>query len=370
MAAIAGIIIVAPPGAYFARAAAAEGPAHPAERSGPPSFAPIVHSVKPTVISVRAKLHDTNSEDTGSHEDEHEQRRPPFLGRPPFDRFFREFGMPNFPDGGGRPRFTLAQGSGFFISSDGYVVTNGHVVGDSQSVEIETDDQKTYKARVVGTDPKTDIALLKIDGHSDFPYAAFAEGVPHVGDWVIAVGNPYGLGGTVTAGIVSARGRDIGTSPYDDFIQIDAPVNKGNSGGPAFDESGKVVGVTTAIYSPSGGSIGIGFAIPADTVKSVVAQLKETGAVTRGWIGVQVQPVTKDIASSLGLDRAEGALVDELQPDGPASKAGIKPGDVIRPSPAMRSRTRATSPRRSPELSRAKPPLLRFSATDRNRRLH
>ncbi len=329
MAAVASIIVAALPGLLFAPAAAAEGPAQPAERSGPPSFAPIVQSVKPTVISVRAKLHDTNSRDMGSHEDEHEQQQPPFFGRPPFDRFFREFGMPNFPDGGGRPRFTLAQGSGFFISSDGYVVTNGHVVGDSQSVEIETHDQKTYKAKVVGTDPKTDVALLKVDDRDDFPYAGFAEGVPQVGDWVIAVGNPYGLGGTVTAGIVSARGRDIGTSPYDDFIQIDAPVNKGNSGGPAFDENGKVVGVTTAIYSPSGGSIGIGFAIPADTVKSVVAQLKETGAVTRGWIGVQVQPVTKDIANSLGLDKAEGALVDELQPEGPASKAGIRPGDVI-----------------------------------------
>lgn len=310
-------------------AAAAEGLAQPAQRSGPPSFASIVQRVKPTVISVRAKLHETNSEDMGSHDDEHEPRRPPLFGRPPFDRFFREFGMPNFPDGGSRPRFTLAQGSGFFISGDGYVVTNGHVVSDSQSVEIETDDQKTYKARVVGTDTKTDVALLKVDGRSDFPYVAFADGIPEVGDWVLAVGNPYGLGGTVTAGIVSARGRDIGTSPYDDFIQVDAPVNKGNSGGPAFDESGKVVGVTTAIFSPSGGSIGLGFAIPADTVKSVVTQLKETGAVTRGWIGVQVQPVTQDIANSLGLGKAEGALVDELQPDGPASKAGIKPGDVI-----------------------------------------
>jgi serine protease Do len=278
---------------------------------------------------VRAKVSDTNAEDMGSQNNGSEQRRPPFLRRPPFDRFFREHGNPNFPDGGGHPRFTLAQGSGFFISADGYVVTNGHVVSDSQSVEIETDTQKTYKAKVVGTDSKTDVALLKVDGRSDFPYVAFADAVPQVGDWVLAVGNPYGLGGTVTAGIVSARGRDIGTSPYDDFIQIDAPVNKGNSGGPAFDETGKVVGVTTAIYSPSGGSVGIGFAIPADTVKSVVAQLKETGAVTRGWIGVQVQPVTQDIADSLGLQKAEGALVDELQPDGPASKAGIKPGDVI-----------------------------------------
>jgi serine protease Do len=324
-AAIAGAMAAADP----ALAASAEAPAQPAERSGPPSFAAIVQSVKPAVISVRAKVSETNSEDMSSQDNGHEQRRPPFFRRPPFDRFFREHGIPNFPDGGGHPRFTLAQGSGFFISADGYVVTNGHVVSDSQSVEIETDMQKTYKAKVVGTDPKTDVALLKVDGRSDFPYVAFADAVPQVGDWVLAVGNPYGLGGTVTAGIVSARGRDIGTSPYDDFIQIDAPVNKGNSGGPAFDESGKVVGVTTAIYSPSGGSVGIGFAIPADTVKSVVAQLKETGAVTRGWIGVQVQPVTEDIAGSLGLQRAEGALVDELQPDGPASKSGIKPGDVI-----------------------------------------
>jgi serine protease Do len=324
-AVIAGAMAAADP----ALAAPPEAPAQPAERSGPPSFAAIVQSVKPAVISVRAKVSETNSEDMSSQDNGHEQRRPPFFRRPPFDRFFREHGIPNFPDGGGHPRLTLAQGSGFFISADGYVVTNGHVVSDSQSVEIETDMQKTYKAKVVGTDPKTDVALLKVDGRSDFPYVAFADAVPQVGDWVLAVGNPYGLGGTVTAGIVSARGRDIGTSPYDDFIQIDAPVNKGNSGGPAFDESGKVVGVTTAIYSPSGGSVGIGFAIPADTVKSVVAQLKETGAVTRGWIGVQVQPVTEDIAGSLGLQKAEGALVDELQPDGPASKSGIKPGDVI-----------------------------------------
>jgi serine protease Do len=327
VAAIAGVIIVASPGARFVLAAAPEPPAQPAERSGPPSFAPIVQSVKPAVISVRAKVTEMSSEDRSPQDNEH--RRPPFFGLPPFDRFFREFGIPDFPDGGGHPRFTLALGSGFFISADGYVVTNGHVVGDSQSVDIETDDQKTYKAKVVGTDSKTDVALLKVDGRSDFPYVAFADAVPQVGDWVLAVGNPYGLGGTVTAGIVSARGRDIGTSPYDDFIQIDAPVNKGNSGGPAFGGNGKVVGMTTAIYSPSGGSVGIGFAIPADTVKSVVAQLKETGSVTRGWIGVQVQPVTEDIATSLGLQKAEGALVDELQPDGPASKADIKPGDVI-----------------------------------------
>jgi serine protease Do len=302
------------------------GPAHPAAPAGPQSFAEVVRSVKPAVISVRVKVTETTPEDLRSQDDENEQKRPPFFRRPPFDRFF---GAPNYPDGHARPHLALAQGSGFFISSDGYAVTNGHVVNDSQSVEIQTDDEKTYKAKVVGTDSKTDVALLKIDGRNDFPYVAFAEGAPQIGDWVIAVGNPYGLGGTVTAGIISARGRDIGSSPYDDFIQIDAPVNKGNSGGPAFDENGRVVGVTTAIYSPSGGSVGIGFAIPADTVKSVVTQLKETGTVTRGWIGVQIQPVTEDIANSIGLSKAEGALVDEPQPDSPASRAGIRPGDVI-----------------------------------------
>jgi serine protease Do len=304
----------------------------PAEPSGPRSFAPVVRSVKPAVISVRVKIAESTPEDLsspGNEGNEHEQRQPPLFRRPPFDRFFRDFGAPNFPGGRGRPHFALAQGSGFFITSDGYAVTNSHVTSDSNSVEVQTDDERTYKARVVGTDTKTDLALLKIDGRNDFPFVGFADGIPEIGDWVLAVGNPYGLGGTVTAGIISARGRDIGASPYDDFLQIDAPVNKGNSGGPAFNESGKVVGVTTAIYSPSGGSVGIGFAIPADTAKSVVSQLRDHGEVTRGWIGVQIQPVTEDIASSLGLRKAEGALVDEPQPDGPGARAGIKSGDVI-----------------------------------------
>ena len=182
---------------------------------------------------------------------------------------------------------------------------------------------------MIGTDPKTDLALIKVDGRTDFPFVTLAEKAPRIGDWVLAVGNPFGLGGTVTAGIVSARGRDIGAGPYDDFIQIDAPVNKGNSGGPTFDVDGNVIGVNTAIYSPSGGSVGIAFAIPADTVKTVVTQLKDKGAVTRGWIGVQIQPVNADIADSLGLKKAEGALVAEPQADGPAAKAGIQSGDVI-----------------------------------------
>ena len=181
---------------------------------------------------------------------------------------------------------------------------------------------------MIGTDPRTDLALIKVDG-SNFPYVKLAESAPRIGDWVLAVGNPFGLGGTVTAGIVSARGRDIGAGPYDDFLQIDAPVNKGNSGGPTFDTEGSVIGVNTAIFSPSGGSVGIAFAIPAETVKTVVAQLKDKGSVTRGWIGVQIQPVTPEIADSLGLKKTGGALVAEPQKDGPAVKAGIQAGDVI-----------------------------------------
>jgi serine protease Do len=223
----------------------------------------------------------------------------------------------------------MGQGSGFFISADGFAVTNNHVVDGANKVEVTTDDGKTYSAKVIGTDARTDLALIKVEGSSNFPFAKLADGKPRIGDWVLAVGNPFGLGGTVTAGIVSAMGRDIGNGPYDDFIQIDAPVNKGNSGGPAFNVDGDVVGVNTAIYSPSGGSVGIAFSIPASTVKNIVAQLKDKGSVSRGWIGVQIQPVTQDIADSLGMKKAEGALVAEPQKDGPAAKAGIESGDVI-----------------------------------------
>ena len=208
-------------------------------------------------------------------------------------------------------------------------MTNNHVVDKAQTVEITADDGKTYAAKVVGADERTDIALIKVDGRSDFPFVKLADKAPRIGDLVLAVGNPFGLGGTVTNGIVSARGRDIGAGPYDDFIQIDASVNKGNSGGPTFDMDGNVIGVNTAIFSPSGGSVGIAFDIPSDTVKSVVAQLKDKGSVTRGWIGVQIQPVTTEIAESLGMKRSEGALVAEPQVGSPAAKAGILSGDVI-----------------------------------------
>jgi serine protease Do len=287
----------------------------------PVGFADIVERVKPAVISVRVKV-DGGSQTNGLGSNE----VPPGLRE-----FFRRFGMPDVPEGMPRSRgrgVITGQGSGFFISADGYAVTNNHVVEKAESVQVTTDDGKTHKAKVIGTDPRTDLALIKVEGGS-FPYVKLSEKTPRIGDWVLAVGNPFGLGGTVTAGIVSARGRDIGASAYDDFIQIDAPVNKGNSGGPTFDTEGNVIGVNTAIFSPSGGSVGIAFAIPSETVSSVVTQLKEHGAVTRGWIGVQIQPVTQDIADSLGLKKAEGALVAEPQANSPAAKAGISAGDVI-----------------------------------------
>src|SRR5579883_1772968 len=228
-----------------------------------------------------------------------------------------------------KPHVTQAQGSGFIISPDGYVVTNDHVVDNATEVTVTLDDGKNVPAKIIGTDKKTDLALLKIKEGGPYQYVEFAKTTPRVGDWVIAVGNPFGLGGTVTAGIMSARGRDIGAGPYDDFLQIDAPVNRGNSGGPSFNLQGQVVGVNTAIFSPSGGSVGIGFAIPADTAQTVIAELKEKGTVSRGWIGVQIQPVTQEIADSLGLKSTKGALVAQVQPHSPAGDAGIKSGDVI-----------------------------------------
>jgi serine protease Do len=324
---IAGIGAVAVLAPYAPQANFLAGPAHAQNLTQqaqqlpqrPVGFADIVEKVKPAVISVRVKMErQTNS---GLSNDEL-----PFPPGSPFERFFRRFGMPNNGDGG--REIVTGQGSGFFITADGYAVTNNHVVQNAETVQVTTDDGKTYAAKVIGADPRTDLALIKVDA-KDFPYVKLGDNAPRVGDWVLAVGNPFGLGGTVTAGIVSARGRDIGAGPYDDFIQIDAPVNKGNSGGPTFDVEGNVIGVNTAIFSPSGGSVGIAFAIPADTVKGVIAQLREKGSVTRGWIGVQIQPVTSDIADSLGLKKAAGALVSEPQHDSPAAKAGIESGDVI-----------------------------------------
>ncbi|YBV98100.1 DegQ family serine endoprotease [Phyllobacteriaceae bacterium JZ32] len=318
-------------------------PAHadPVSVDGPaqPGFADVVAQVSPAVVSVRVKSDVQTTSDSG----------PSFFSGPGFDqlpddhplkRFFREFGNGQWsrPDGkqkrgGNRPERVrpVAQGSGFFISDDGYVVTNNHVVADGDAYSVVLDDGTELDAKLVGSDPRTDLAVLKVDPKGrKFTYVAFGDdNKVRVGDWVVAVGNPFGLGGTVTAGIVSARGRDIGAGPYDDFIQIDAAVNRGNSGGPAFNQQGQVIGINTAIFSPSGGNVGIAFAIPASTAKQVVDQIIKTGSVQRGWIGVQIQPVTKEIAESLGLSEAKGAIVAAPQDDGPAAKAGIQAGDVI-----------------------------------------
>src|SRR3979490_774652 len=296
----------------------------------PVRFADLVDPGKPSGISVKININEKVAKDDSANNNDDS----PFQPGSPMERFFRRFGgpdgMPPGLRGGPRRRGAVTgQGSGFFISPDGYAVTNNHVVDSADKVEVTTDDGKTYLANVIGTGARPDVALIKVEGGSNFPFAKLSDGKPRIGDWVLAVGNPFGLGGTVTAGIVSASGRDIGNGPYDDFIQIDAPVNKGNSGGPAFNTEGEVMGVNTAIYSPSGGSVGIAFSIPASTVKNVIAQLKDKGTVSRGWIGVQIQPVTADIADSLGLKKAEGALVAEPQANGPAAKAGIESGDVI-----------------------------------------
>ncbi|MDE1973337.1 MAG: DegQ family serine endoprotease [Hyphomicrobiales bacterium] len=336
LASVAGLgiaMLVAGPGGYVpTRFPAWTSSATAADSTDqhPASFADLVAKVKPAVISVRVKINDQTADPASMRGDDEDQI--PFAPGSPMEKFFQQFGFQNMPDGmpqRHRHEVMVGEGSGFFISSDGYAVTNNHVVDHANSVQVTTDDGTIYKAKVIGTDPKTDLALIKVDGKNDFPFVKFADHTPRIGDWVVAVGNPFGLGGTVTAGIVSARGRDIGSGPYDDYVQIDAPINKGNSGGPAFNVDGNVIGVNTAIYSPSGGSVGIGFDIPAATAKMVVAQLKEHGRVTRGWLGVQIQPVTAGIAESLGMKKPEGAMVDEPQAGSPAAKAGVETGDVI-----------------------------------------
>lgn len=330
--------------------ASAQGTVIPPQ-AGPalPSFADVVDRVKPAVVSVRVKgvAGDEMAGIPGAPGGP-EGPGGPGGGMPqipgldqlpdghPLKKFFKEFGQRGGPGGQGPknkgPRGT-SQGSGFFISEDGYVVTNNHVVQGAKEVELAADDDTTFKARVVGTDARTDLALLKVDGdRKDYKYVKFvASGSPgpRVGDWVVAVGNPFGLGGTVTAGIVSARGRDIGAGPYDDFLQIDAAVNKGNSGGPTFNLRGEVVGVNTAIFSPSGGNVGIAFSIPSEVATGIIEKLKSGGKIARGYIGVQIQPVTDDIAESIGLKKAAGALVAEAQKGTPGEKAGLKSGDTI-----------------------------------------
>ncbi len=291
----------------------------------PLTFADIVDKVKGSVVSISV----TNG-DKGEAKSQSGRR---FGGMPdlpddhPLKDFFKnlpkEFQQPQKPN---RPQ--LAQGSGFVITADGYVVTNNHVVDGAAKIEVSFDDQEKLEADLVGTDARTDLALIKIKSNKSFQHVNFTDRPARVGDWVIAVGNPFGLGGTVTAGIVSALTRDIGSGPYD-FLQVDAAVNRGNSGGPTFNLDGEVIGVNTAIFSPSGGNVGIAFAVPAKTAKTVIEQLKNQGKVSRGWLGVKIQNVDEDTAASLGLDHARGALVSEITPGGPAAASGIEARDVV-----------------------------------------
>lgn len=288
-------------------------------RSAPESFADLAERLLPAVVNIS-----TTQKVSGRLEDLPQFDFPPGS---PFRDFFEQFqerrrDMPQ--------RRGTSLGSGFLIDKSGYVVTNNHVIDGADEIAVVLHDERKFVAKVVGHDPKTDLALLKINSNSDLPFVSFGDSdKARVGDWVLAIGNPLGLGGTVTAGIVSARGRDIRSGPYDDYIQTDAPINRGNSGGPLFNLGGEVIGINTAILSPSGGSIGIGFAVPSQIAVAVIDQLRKYGATRRGWLGVQIQAVTEEIAESLGLDKASGALVAGVIKDSPAEAAGFKTGDVI-----------------------------------------
>jgi serine protease Do len=305
------------------------------EQGMPFSFADLVEHVSPAVVTVVVERQQSRSQAQGLDDIP-----------APFRDFFRNFGgqgqggqggQGGGGQGGGRggrggPQTfrSEAMGSGFIIDASGYIVTNNHVVEEGNKISVKLPSGREYTAKLVGADKDTDVALLKIDGVTDLPTVAFGDDRRlRVGDWVVAVGNPFGLGGTVTAGIVSSIGRDIGNGPYTDYIQLDAPINQGNSGGPTFDLTGRVIGMNTAIFSPSGGSVGIGFAIPASTVKAIVDQLRASGAVARGWLGVQIQSLTPDMAASLGAGTEKGAIVASVVDSSPAEKAGFHQGDVI-----------------------------------------
>jgi len=302
------------------------GLSSPAPATPQSGFAPLVAKVKPAVVQIATTSRPEMSQ--GDQSGQMQQDMPQDLPAPFGDMLRRYFHQHGGNGGAGMEQHAL--GSGFIIDPAGYIVTNNHVVDGAHDVSVTLTDGNKYKARVVGRDAKTDLALLKIDAGHALPYVAFGNSDnEQEGDWVIAVGNPYGLGGTVTAGIVSAHGRNINAGPYDDFLQIDAPINPGNSGGPLFNETGQVVGIDTAIYSPSGGSVGIGFAIPSNVAKDIVAQLRDHGKVARGWLGVQMQPLTPTLAKAVGLPNDYGVVVDSVVDGSPASRASLQQGDVI-----------------------------------------
>lgn len=312
-AVILALALVMPPQSAHAR----EGIINTA----PDSFADMVEDLIPAVVNISSTQ---KAEDPSDFPE-----MPQFPPGSPFEDFFEEFmdrrglGTPSIPP--------ASLGSGFIIDAEkGLVVTNNHVVKDADEVKVIFHDDESVEAEVIGRDEKTDIAILKIETDKKLTAVKFGDSdVLRVGDWIVAIGNPFGLGGTVTAGIVSARSRDIRSGPYDDYIQTDASINRGNSGGPMFNLNGEVIGINTAIFSPTGGSVGIGFAIPSALAEPVINQIVEFGRTRRGWIGVRIQTVSDEIAESLGLDKTIGALVASITPDGPAEKAGLKPGDII-----------------------------------------
>ncbi len=288
----------------------------------PPSFSSLIEAVQPTVVSI-ASSRPVNARGM------HHMPRFDFPEGSPFQKFFDDQFKGQTPEET-PDREMQAMGSGFIVDPDGFIVTNNHVIEGAEEITVILQDGTRYTATLKGQDAKTDLALLKIEPSEKLPYARFGDSdKAKVGDWVVAVGNPFGLGGSVTAGIISARGRDIQSGPYDDYLQIDAPINRGNSGGPLFDASGKVVGVNTAIFSPSGGNVGIGFAIPAALAEPVIAELMSDGRVARGWLGVHIQSIDEALAESMDLEEKEGALVSSVEPDSPADRAGFEVGDVI-----------------------------------------
>jgi len=284
-------------------------------------FAELVERVGPAVVNISTTREQAPREDVPL---------PQFPPGSPFEEFFRDFFEREQPEQPQRPRRGASLGSGFVISPEGYVVTNNHVIAEADQITVQFANGGDYEAELIGRDPQTDLALLKIERDEPFPFVEWADSDEvRVGEWMVAIGNPFGLGTSVTAGIISARGRDIRAGPYDDFFQVDAAINRGNSGGPSFTLDGQVFGVNTAIFSPSGGNVGIGFAIPSNLAKGVIDSLQTEGRVARGWLGVRIQAVTDEIAESLGLPEARGALVASVTPTGPAEDAGIEAGDVI-----------------------------------------
>jgi serine protease Do len=348
-AAVLAAGIAAGPLAIRYQGAIAETAPTPQTAAALPSLAPLVKKVLSAVVNVSATEkgdsvamggdsdNDQDQDQDQNQNQNQDQNTGPGQGptgqNSPFDEMLRRFFEQQMPGMGNQTPHNLervALGSGFIIDPDGYIVTNNHVVNNADKVTVIFQDDSRHTAKVVGRDTKTDLALLKIKADKPLPFVSWGDSnVAQVGDWVLAVGNPFGLGGTVSSGIISARGRDIHAGPYDDFLQLDASINRGNSGGPTFNLNGEVIGINTAIYSPNGGSVGIGFAIPSSLAKPVIDQLKAHGKVQRGWLGVQIQEVTPEIAKNLGLPKPEGALVADVTDDSPAAKAGFHQGDVI-----------------------------------------